>query len=255
MSSDNPFTERPSGPLSPPNLQSSRSTLVFIFALAGISILLLGLCAGLWFPAMQGAREAARRASCANHLKQIGLAMHTYHDVYGAFPPAYTVGADGQPLHSWRTLLLPFVEQQALYDRIDLSKPWDDPVNQAVAEIVVPVYSCPSMSEHPKSTPYVAIDDAGGIMSGSNPSTKQSITAGLADTILLTETNNANAVPWMSPRDITLATFLSAGGTQASSSHIGGTHILMADGSVKFIADSMDFKLRRAMVAKVGDDV
>ena len=89
---------------------------------------MLCVCAGLLLPAVQAAREAARRMSCSNNIKQIGLAMQNYHTAYGTLPPAYTVDAQGRPLHSWRTLILPFIEQQALYGEIDLSKPWNDPV-------------------------------------------------------------------------------------------------------------------------------
>jgi len=60
-------------------------------------------------PAVIAAREAARRMQCTCHLKGLGLAFHTYHDAYGSFPPAYTVDADGRPLHSWRVLILPFI--------------------------------------------------------------------------------------------------------------------------------------------------
>ena len=75
-------------------------------------------------------REPSRRSQCKNNLKQIGLALHNYHEKYQAFPPAYTVDATGKPLHSWRTLILPFVDQQALYDKIDLS-------NRAIACSIV----------------------------------------------------------------------------------------------------------------------
>ena len=71
---------------------------------------------------------------CANNLKQIALALRNYESVYHALPPAYTVDAEGKPLHSWRTLILPYLEQQALYDKIDLSKPWDDPANKEAYE-------------------------------------------------------------------------------------------------------------------------
>ena len=76
-------------------------------------------------------RPAARRAQCTNNLKQIGLALHEYVQEYDALPPAFTVDAQGRPLHSWRTLILPFLEQEALYKTIDLSKPWNDPANAA----------------------------------------------------------------------------------------------------------------------------
>ena len=97
----------------------------------------IGILVGLLLPAVQAAREAARRMQCSNNMKQIALAMHNYEAVYKAFPPAYTTDANGQPLHSWRTLLLPYMEQQALYSQIDLNKPWDDPVNLPFSQVVI----------------------------------------------------------------------------------------------------------------------
>ena len=80
-------------------------------------------------PASRSGRGEARRSQCKNNLKQIGLALHNYHDIYHVFPPAYTVDGNGKPLHSWRTLILPYLDQAPLYLKIDLSKPWDDPAN------------------------------------------------------------------------------------------------------------------------------
>ncbi len=71
-----------------------------------------GILAGLLLPAVQAAREAARRVQCSNNLKQIGLALHNYNAAYKSLPPPYTVDANGQKLHSWRTLILPFIEQK-----------------------------------------------------------------------------------------------------------------------------------------------
>jgi type II secretory pathway pseudopilin PulG len=83
----------------------------------------------LMLPAGRVSRPAARRTQCKNNLKQVALALHNYADDHHALPPAYTVDAKGRPLHSWRTLILPYLDEQALYDSIDLSKPWDDPKN------------------------------------------------------------------------------------------------------------------------------
>src|SRR5262245_40148113 len=87
---------------------------------AVLAVLLVGaLCIipiliALLLPAVQAAREAARRTACANNLKQIGLAFQNYADAHGQFPPAYLADKDGKPMHSWRVLILPFMEQQNL---------------------------------------------------------------------------------------------------------------------------------------------
>jgi hypothetical protein len=108
----------------------------------------------LWFvlvfililPAFQSAREAARKGACLNNLKQLGLAIHNYNDVNGHFPPAYTTDANGKPLHSWRTLLLPFMEYGRLDEKIDFTTPWDAPSN---TKLYVQLYEllCPSAND------------------------------------------------------------------------------------------------------------
>ncbi len=77
-------------------------TLVEFLVVFGIIIVLVAL---LLPGVRRGVPKAARRTQCKNNLKQISLALHNYHDEYQAFPPAYTMDADGQPLHSWRTLI------------------------------------------------------------------------------------------------------------------------------------------------------
>jgi type II secretory pathway pseudopilin PulG len=101
------------------------SAIVKILAVLGGIALLIAML----LPAVRSAREPARRNQCLSQLKQIALALETYADVHGKFPPAYTTDADGKPLHSWRTLILPYMEEPQLYASIDLTKPWDDPVN------------------------------------------------------------------------------------------------------------------------------
>ncbi len=113
-----------------------------VLAVVGIGVVLVALM----LPAVRRcAGEAARRSQCKNNLKQIALALHNYEAHYHALPPAYTVDGDGKPLHSWRTLILPYVDQQSLYSRIDLSKPWDDPANaEALTANVANSLHCPS---------------------------------------------------------------------------------------------------------------
>ena len=92
-----------------------------------LTVLLVALViiVALLFPAAQAARAAAQRMTCCGHMSQLTLAFLVYHEVHGSFPPAYTVDENGKPLHSWRVLILPFIEQKALYDKIRLDEPWD----------------------------------------------------------------------------------------------------------------------------------
>ena len=89
-------------------------------------------------------REQTRRGICTNNLKQIGRGMHIYHEVNGRLPPAAITDKDGKPLLSWRVAILPYVEQQALYNKFKLDEPWDSPHNKALIEEMPAVYACPS---------------------------------------------------------------------------------------------------------------
>lgn len=255
MSNDNPFSEPGQEPvqatMQPVRTSSNKSIGLLIgCGLLIVSLPVLGICAGLLLPAIQAAREASRRMSCANNLKEIGLALHNYQSIYGSLPPAYTVDDQGRPLHSWRTLILPQLNQEALYSQIDLTKPWDDPANAAVAQAVVPTYACPSTVVDPQLTTYVAVVDPGGLMSGPTASSLDDVPDGMFATLLVAETDSGNAVPWMSPQDIDLATFLETGTRRDAGGHFGGAHILTADGAVQFVTDTMAAEIREALVLK-----
>lgn len=122
-----------------------------------VVIAIIGILVALLLPAVQAAREAARRMQCTNHLKQLALASHNFHDVYKQLPPCYnfyknTPTSNGQPqLWTWFAHVLPFVEQQSAYDLIDVTVRYDSPatnpnvVNRAaIQQIHVPAFFCPS---------------------------------------------------------------------------------------------------------------
>ena len=90
-------------------------TIAFVVAVAMVSPLgAVFLCSGVVHLLRLSGQEAGFQLLCRNNMKQIALALHHYHDAFGAFPPAYVPDEDGRPMHSWRVLILPFLEQQAL---------------------------------------------------------------------------------------------------------------------------------------------
>jgi len=106
--------------------------------MAGVAIVsvLCGALACLGRLAGEANRQA-RGSQCSGHLCQISLALHNYHDVFGCFPPAYIADSRGRPMHSWRVLILPFMEQVALYNAYHFEEPWDGPNNRKLARMAL----------------------------------------------------------------------------------------------------------------------
>jgi hypothetical protein len=136
-------------------------------------------------------------------VKLIALALLAYEADHGTLPPAYTVDADGNRLHSWRTLILPYVEQSELYETIDLAKPWDDPANAQAREAFIDLYYCPSSTHEDGLTTYLAIVGPDCAFSGSVPCKLSEVKDDAGKTIVLVDVHSDQAVHWMSPRDIT----------------------------------------------------
>jgi prepilin-type N-terminal cleavage/methylation domain-containing protein len=117
-----------------------------------VVIAIIAVLIALLLPAVQQAREAARRTQCRNNLKQIGIAIHTYHDAHRMFPSMdtpMTVGGSGNnfpycKMGSWTTLLLPELEQNNIYRQLDFNNAWDDTPNINFLTTVLPFFICPS---------------------------------------------------------------------------------------------------------------
>ncbi len=124
-----------------------------------VVIAIIGILIGMLLPAVQSVREAARRSSCANHLKQFGLAIHNFESAMGHFPAGYLSGVnqaalqfqdpetwDAEPGWGWMAQLLPYVEGQALFDTIDFNEPIWHPTNRNWVQDTLPIALCPSSS-------------------------------------------------------------------------------------------------------------
>lgn len=200
-----------------------------------VVLAVIALLAALLLPAIGQARAAAQAAHCRNNLKQIGLALHSYAGKLGRFPPGSTSDVEqggwianpaSRHIHSWLSLILPYLERMPLYDQIDFDVSSMDPTNQPVASQVVAIYRCPSFSGPPYSeaksytklgskyatTNYVAMgaSDVGHIYGQNSglfdpdgtiyPLSKtrpDDVNDGLSNTILVVETREADMTVWM----------------------------------------------------------
>lgn len=129
-------------------VKNVRRTVWTARSLQSRSLFLGRMFARLCIPAVNAAREANRRLTCQEQIQRITVAMRLYAcDHEGRLPPAFTVDADGKPLQSWRTLLLPYLGYEELYRRIRLDEPWDSPYNAQFHAENLAVYRCPTAEQ------------------------------------------------------------------------------------------------------------
>lgn len=109
-----------------------------------VVIAIIGVLLALVLPAVQAVRESARNQQCLHRLRQLGLALHSYHEVERTLPPGWRLDARRETAFGWGTALLPFLEQQPLYRTIDTDAAVTSPANRQLAEAMLPIYCCPS---------------------------------------------------------------------------------------------------------------
>jgi hypothetical protein len=212
------------------------------------SLLLFCLCVccggGLLLPEV-GRPRVARRSICTNNVKQIALALHNYHDQYKEFPPAHMDDTNGKPMHSWRVLILPFLEREDLYAKYRFDEPWNGPNNRQLLEPMLSVFACPSQTNSPY-TSYVAVIGPDTAWPGATSRKLVDIADPQDQTLLIVESAEPRIL-WMEPRDLTYeeaVNYLS--GTTEIARHDAhwysgyfeeqfyGRMVAMADGSVQF---------------------
>lgn len=207
-----PPTNNPFDPPLETSPTGARRTLftgsrIAFWAISIVIILTVGV---MLLPATRRAREPARRAQCQNNLQQIALALIQYQSVHGQSPPLYTVDSAGRPLHSWRTLLLPYLEEKKLFQQIDLTKPWDDPIHDAVRKTTVRVYACPSVDLTDGQTVYVANPQTwppSNVWNQVAFSSKDRLADYDSAEVLIFEVDSTRALQWMAPHDSDFAAY------------------------------------------------
>jgi len=201
---------------------------------------------GLLLPAVGSAREAARRTSSMNNLKQIGLALLNYASANGTFPPAYIADKKtGKPLLSWRVAILPYMEYGALYNQFHLDEPWDSEHNMKLSDTVIPMYRSPNSRAAPNKTNYLTVRGDDTAFPGKDGIGMAAITDGLSYTIMVVEANDAKAVPWAKPDDLPYDEKQPLAGLLGL--RPGGFNAAFCDGSVRFISATIDAETLRRL--------
>ncbi len=110
-----------------------------------VVIAIIGILVGLLLPAVQAAREAARRMQCTNNMRQLGIAVHNYESAYRRLPAGWiSNGLSGEPGWGWASALLPFIEGSNVHNLIDSRIAIEDSIHEQVRVTVVPTFMCPS---------------------------------------------------------------------------------------------------------------
>jgi prepilin-type N-terminal cleavage/methylation domain-containing protein len=283
-----------------------------------VVITLIAVLVGLLLPAVQQAREAARRSQCQNNLKQFGLALHNYHDLFSVFPPSSTSDVEqggwipnplARHIHSWASLVLPQLDQSALHQQMDFHVSALHPHNQAAAATQLAVFRCPSYSGPRVSgdphytrfgaayaiTNYVALggttaghlygQNSGlllpdGVIHSLSSNATSDVRDGLSNTLLLVETreertavrvdggtaavmamrfDEGNSPTYAGPEiALNYTPYFEYVNPRAdwgpSSRHTGGAMHLVGDGGVRFLSNSIDAGMYRALVTRDGGE-
>ncbi len=223
-------------------------------------LLLLAVCCfWLLLPVFQAEIGPRRRSPCVNNLKQIGMALQNYHDKFKCFPPAYLADKDGNPIHSWRVLILPYLEEPAataVYDQYHFDEPWDGPNNRLLADKMPPIYRDPDSKWTGPS--YLAVIGEQSIWPADRCTKMNSIRGGTSNTIALVEVADAG-IHWMEPRDLTFeqaAQGINPPLTKLaiSSIHRDGANCLFADGFVHFVSDKIPKESLRGLLTINGGE-
>jgi len=258
---------------------SGRAAFTLVELLVVVAI--IGLLLGMLLPAVQAARGAARRISCSNNLRQIGIGLQAYHEVHEKFPagciePRGWRTPEGRQL-AWSAFLLPHIEQASLYDLLDLDAAFDAEVNSEAAATPVATYVCPSVSHASPLSDGRAVCDYGGIygerITGPNnppkgtmlydqPISITEIRDGATNTLVISEDASWADGQWINGLNIFDQAYAinfeppqgTAKENEIRSHHPAGANGLFGDGSVRFLSEDLDLQTLAALCTRAGGE-
>ncbi len=244
---------------------SGGGAIVAVVLMIGIGVLLS--CAGFgsffWFRAIPTAAPgpaavaAAASSQCDSNLRTLAVAMHNYHARYRSFPPSYLADEDGEPMHSWRVLLLPFLGHDDLYRQYDFDEPWNGPNNEALITMMPSEYTCPDdMLSSYDQTSYAMIVGPGMLSDGESASRFADIRDGTSPTLMFVEAHGSGIV-WTEPRDLdgtTMSFLINSGQIGELQGHTDYVLAAFCDSAVHELPDTTPPEDIRAMATIDGGE-
>lgn len=216
------------------------------------NVAVVGTLVGMLLPAVQQVRGASRRVTSMNNLRQICLASLNYESAYMNFP-SNIKDEDGEPLLSWRVAILPFIEQNALYEEFHLDEPWDSEHNIKLLDRMPDVFKSPNVDSDTK-TVYLGFQGEGTMH---DPDEKSigfgAITDGSSNTIFAAEANENAAIEWSKPQDLEFDR--DRPGKDVGDLRPGGFNVVLCDGSVHFVSSNVDSETLANMILRADGNV
>ncbi|MAR13179.1 MAG: hypothetical protein CL681_24825 [Blastopirellula sp.] len=228
-------------------------------------VLVMGALSMLLFvfvaPAVNQSRISTMHFETTGNLQRIAAAMQAYAADHGTYPPAYLPDSAGQPMHSWRVLLLPYLGRQNLYDRYDFSEPWDSPNNIALQFQMPAVYACEADLDASLSysTSYLVVVGEETMFPGVTALAPADVLDGVADTVMVVE-SHGSGISWLEPRDLRLnGMTVGVNGAQGAdvftSNPSGVAYVVTGDGQTHGLDETLTQNLLRAMMTAEGGEV
>ena len=242
----------------------SRSTLAIFAIIAVLGVLScigLGVVGALIFPAINGARERARQATCLHQMRGNAVVLGGFDLQTGSYPPSRTAVTAEQPTMSWRVVILPLQEQSTLFDQYHRSEPWNSEHNSTLATPQI-LYLCPSdAANYSPPRPFANTTVVNGescIFNGPRQiaSGVVSRSDGLGQTILLNESIRAE-ITWTEPRDLEFEQVIAKVGqpdAQFDSWHPDGINVIFADLHGEAISRKIDPDVLKALLTFRGGE-